>query len=166
MKYIFDKKAIEDMKNMTIRSKKIDLELGGLLCSNKKNKKVTLQKKCSGDSCEVVVKGSCGSLNNRIGIFHTHPKSSTLNLSFKDINNYESNEDELGCLGLGKKSSVVCFTHKEPEERIKRQNSRVELYNSMNDAVKSNKKSDLKKVEKNVKFYQENFFEEFEPVDK
>ena len=162
----FDKLAIEDMKKLTTQSKQTNLETGGLLCLDQ-TKKVILKNRCSGNKCEVTVKGSCDSLNKRLGIFHSHPKSSNFNLSFNDIVNYETNDDDLGCLGLGKKNSVICFKYPEHthKEFFKRQKSKLEMYNSMNDAVTSNKKSDLEKVRKKVKLYQNEFFIKFNPED-
>lgn len=162
----FDKLAIEDMKNLTIQSKQTNLEKGGLLCLDQ-SKNVTLKNICSGNHCQVNAKGSCKPPNKRVGIFHSHPKSSNFNLSFKDIVNYEMHEDELGCLGLGKKNSIICFKYKEHthKEFFKRQKSKLEMYNSMNDAVTSNKKSDLEKVRKKVKLYQNEFFIKFNPED-
>lgn len=176
----FDKSAIEDMKNLTRDTKYSGIEHGGLLCMNFDNRKIKLEKQCTGTTCSVVIPEKCEE-GFRGGIFHTHPLAKKHELSHNDILSYENRNDYIGCLGIpdskSKKNNVICHINKSysneyrNEKHKEKQNLRYMA--KMEQEVKlevdklNNKdySRELGILSNHRKYYQNKFLTTFNPED-
>lgn len=105
-----DNNAFKQMKELNKKTKSTGLEHGGLLCGDREKEKILLRQKCIGTNCEISLHSKeklCKEKEWHIGIFHTHPKTTTPILSLSDIKSFKEREF-FSCLGTSNNNKVIC----------------------------------------------------------
>lgn len=113
--FILRDNIISDMKNKIKETRKLRIELGFALCtekdSNKDHKVIIKGSECTGTKCSIK-EGVCREENTQIGNYHTHPMADAT-MSITDM--VTGCSENIQCIGSVRSNNIVCFSRKTDE---------------------------------------------------
>ncbi len=106
--FILPDNIIEDMKDKIKYTRKLKIELGFSLCSEKDSSIIIKGSGCTGNRCSIRP-GECREGQDKIGDYHTHPVTEST-MSISDM--IEGCSQKMECIGSAKFGNIVCFVRK------------------------------------------------------
>jgi hypothetical protein len=110
--FILPDEIIKDMKDKIKETRKLKIELGFALCTNKNSSVIVKGTECVGTKCSVK-KGICSSDQTYIGNFHTHQTYPTMSL----LDMISACEEEINCIGSTPFNRISCFRRKTEKDK-------------------------------------------------
>jgi hypothetical protein len=120
--FILPENIILDMKDKIKETKKLKIELGFALCTEKDSNIIDKGPECTGTRCSIK-EGVCKEGNIQIGNYHTHPRTDAT-MSITDM--VTGCSENIQCIGSAKLNNVVCFPRKTEESQCLKDTSPFE----------------------------------------
>ncbi len=111
--FILPDNIISDMKDKIKDTKKLKIELGFSLCTEKGSNIVTKGSECTGTRCSIK-SGICKKSQIQIGDYHTHPRTAPT-MSITDM--VTGCSEKMECIGSARFNNIVCYTRKTDESQ-------------------------------------------------
>lgn len=106
--FILPDNVVQKMKRSVEYSRIKDVEVGFNLCTNNRQQ-LHDEKLCEGTECSVDIPKACNE-GEHVGLFHTHPHSSS-KPSIRDIAN--AYQFGIGCVGSVEENNIKCYVRKD-----------------------------------------------------
>jgi hypothetical protein len=120
--FILPDNIISNMKNKIKETKKLKIELGFPLCTEKDSNIIVKGPECIGSRCSIK-EGVCREGHTHIGNYHTHPRTDAT-MSITDM--VTGCSENIQCIGSVKLNNVVCFSRKTEESQCLKDTSSFE----------------------------------------
>ena len=120
--FILPDDIIKDMKDKIKSTKKLKIELGFALCTDKYSDKIVKGPDCTGEKCSIKT-GICDIYQTQIGNYHTHPRAAAT-MSITDM--VTGCSEDIQCIGSVKYNNITCFVRKTDESSCLRDTSSFE----------------------------------------
>jgi hypothetical protein len=109
--FILPDNIVSNMKNKINETKKLKIELGFALCTDKDSNIIANGPECTGTNCSIKA-GTCKEGDIQIGNYHTHPRGDAT-MSITDM--VTGCSESVQCIGSVRLNNIVCF-HRKTEE--------------------------------------------------
>jgi proteasome lid subunit RPN8/RPN11 len=106
--FVLPDHVISSMKDKIKDTKKLKIELGFALCTEKNSNIITKGPECIGTKCSIKAE-TCKNNQTQVGDYHTHPRSDAT-MSITDM--VTGCSEKMECIGSAKSNNVVCFSRK------------------------------------------------------
>jgi len=111
--FILPDDIISNMKNKIKDTKKLKIELGFALCTEKDSKVIIKGSECTGTRCSINA-GICKGNQIQIGDYHTHP-GTVASMSITDM--VTGCSVDMECIGSSRFNNIICYTRKTEESQ-------------------------------------------------
>jgi hypothetical protein len=115
--FILRDNIIKDMKDKIKETKKLKIEFGFALCTekdfNKDHKIIIKGSECTGTRCSIKT-GTCKVNHVQIGNYHTHPRTDAT-MSITDM--VTGCSENIQCIGSARLNNIICFSRKTDESQ-------------------------------------------------
>jgi hypothetical protein len=120
--FILPDSIMSSMKDKIKETKKLKIELGFALCTEKDSNIISKGTDCTGTRCSIKA-GICREGNTQIGNYHTHPRTDAT-MSITDM--VTGCSENIQCIGSARLTNVVCFSRKTEESQCLKDTSSFE----------------------------------------
>ena len=120
--FILPNNIISNMKDKIKETRKLKIELGFALCTEKDSNIITKGPECTGTKCSIKA-GVCKKGDTQIGNYHTHPRTDAT-MSITDM--VTGCSEKVQCIGSTRLNNVICFSRKTDEYQCLKDTSSFE----------------------------------------
>ena len=120
--FILPDNTIKYMKDKIGITKKLKIELGFALCTDKDSNIIIKGPECTGSKCSIKA-GTCENNQIRVGDYHTHPRTAAT-MSITDM--VTGCSEKMECVGSARYNNVICFVRKTDESQCLKDTSSFE----------------------------------------
>jgi hypothetical protein len=106
--FILQDNIIKDMRDKIEDTKKLKIELGFALCTNKDSNIITKGQECTGTNCSIK-SGVCKKNQLQLGDYHTHLRTAST-MSITDM--VTGCSEKMECIGSAKYNNIACYLRK------------------------------------------------------
>jgi hypothetical protein len=114
--------VMSSMRDRIKETRKLKIELGFALCTDKGSNIITKGPECIGTKCSIK-EGSCKEGYIQIGNYHTHPRTDAT-MSITDM--VTGCSENIQCIGSTRLNNIVCFSRKTEEYQCLKDTSSFE----------------------------------------
>ena len=111
--FILPDNIISSMKDKIKETKKLKIETGFALCTDKDSNVITKGPECTGTKCSIKAE-VCKENQIQIGDYHTHPRAAAT-MSITDM--VTGCSEKIECIGSARFNNVICFSRKTEESQ-------------------------------------------------